>query len=83
MFRLSVLLRTGDPRGALAAADAADRGWDAADPYIPRDLGTIRICAAMAPPARLARRRCRTSQPHAYASPRVPDQHRDRLPGCP
>ena len=48
MFRLSVLLRTGDPDGALAAAETADRGWDAGDPYIPGTWAQIRIGAAMA-----------------------------------
>jgi hypothetical protein len=48
MFRLSVLLRTGDPRGALAAAEAADRGWDSGDPYIPGTWAQIRIGAAIA-----------------------------------
>jgi transcriptional regulator with XRE-family HTH domain len=48
IFRLSVLLRTGDPRGALAAAETADRGWDAGDPYIPGTWAQIRIGAAIA-----------------------------------
>jgi tetratricopeptide (TPR) repeat protein len=48
MFRLSVLLYTGDPRSALAAAEAADRGWDAGDPYIPGTWAQIRIGAAIA-----------------------------------
>jgi hypothetical protein len=43
-----VLLRTGDPRGALAAAEAADRGWDAGDPYMPGTWAQIRIGAAIA-----------------------------------
>lgn len=48
IFRLSILLRTGDPDGALAAAEAADRGWDAGDPYIPGTWAQVRIGAAIA-----------------------------------
>jgi hypothetical protein len=48
IFRLSVLLRTGDPRGALAAAQAADHGWEAGDPYIPGTWAQVRIGAAIA-----------------------------------
>lgn len=48
IFRLSVLLRTGDPDGALAAADAADQGWASGDPPIPGTWAQIRIGAAIA-----------------------------------
>ncbi len=48
IFRLSVLLRTGDPGGALIAAEAADRGWDAGDLYIPGTWAQVRIGAAIA-----------------------------------
>ena len=34
VFRLSVLLRTGDPDGALRAAGAADQSWTAGEPQI-------------------------------------------------
>jgi hypothetical protein len=48
IFRLSVLLRTGDPDGALAAAEGADRGWDAGDPHIPGTWAQVRVGAAIA-----------------------------------
>jgi len=48
IFRLSVLLRTGDPDGALAAAAAADQGWASGDPLIPGTWAQIRIGAAIA-----------------------------------
>jgi hypothetical protein len=48
IFRLSVLLRTGDPDGALAAAEAADKGWASGDPPIPGTWAQIRIGAAIA-----------------------------------
>lgn len=48
IFQLSVLLRTGDPGGALAAADAADHSWDAGDPCIPGTWAQIRVGAAIA-----------------------------------
>jgi transcriptional regulator with XRE-family HTH domain len=48
IFRLSVLLRTGDPDGALAAAEEADDGWAAGDPMIPGTWAQVRIGAAIA-----------------------------------
>jgi hypothetical protein len=48
IFRLSVLLRTGDPDGALSAAEAADEGWASGDPPIPGTWAQIRIGAAIA-----------------------------------
>ena len=48
IFRLSVLLRTGDPDGAIAAADMADEGWASGDPPIPGTWAQIRIGAAIA-----------------------------------
>jgi transcriptional regulator with XRE-family HTH domain len=48
IFRLSVLLRTGDPDGALRAAEAADEGWASGDPPIPGTWAQIRIGAAIA-----------------------------------
>jgi hypothetical protein len=48
IFRLSVLLRTGDPDGALAAAEEADDGWAGGDPVIPGTWAQVRIGAAIA-----------------------------------
>ena len=48
IFRLSVLLRTGDPDGALAAAAEADQGWKAGDLYIPGTWAQVRTGAAIA-----------------------------------
>ncbi|MGH3275252.1 MAG: hypothetical protein ACRDNZ_13130, partial [Streptosporangiaceae bacterium] len=48
IFRLSVLLRTGDSGGALAAAQAADDGWRSGDPPIPGTWAQVRIGAALA-----------------------------------
>jgi hypothetical protein len=48
IFRLSVLLQTGDPDAALAAADAADAAWAAGESYIPGTWAQIRIGAAIA-----------------------------------
>jgi hypothetical protein len=48
IFKLSVLLRTGDPGGALQAAAAADERWAAGDPRIPGTWAQVRIGAAIA-----------------------------------
>lgn len=48
IFRLSVLLQTGDPDAALGAADAADAAWAAGESYIPGTWAQIRIGAAIA-----------------------------------
>jgi hypothetical protein len=48
IFRLSDLLWTGNPDGALAAANAADRGWASGDPAISGTWAQIRIGAAIA-----------------------------------
>jgi hypothetical protein len=48
IFQLSVLLRTGDPAGALIAAQDADHGWQRGDPYIPSTWAQVRIGAAIA-----------------------------------
>jgi hypothetical protein len=48
IFRLSVLLRTGDVDGALAAAAEADQGWQSGEPYIPGTWAQVRIGAAIA-----------------------------------
>jgi tetratricopeptide (TPR) repeat protein len=48
VFRVSVLLRTGDPRGALAAAEVAGRSWAADDAHIPGAWAQIRIGSAIA-----------------------------------
>ena len=48
IFQLSVLLRTGDPAGALIAAQDADHGWQRGDPYIPGTWAQVRIGAAIA-----------------------------------
>lgn len=48
VFRLSVLLRTGDPGGALGAAAAADRSWASGDPRNPGTWAQVRIGAAVA-----------------------------------
>ena len=48
IFALSVALRTGDPGGALRAAELADEGWAAGDPYIPGTWAQVRIGASIA-----------------------------------
>jgi transcriptional regulator with XRE-family HTH domain len=48
IFRLSVLLRTGDPGGALRAATAAEDTWAAGTPRNPCTWAQIRIGAAIA-----------------------------------
>jgi hypothetical protein len=48
VFRLSVLLRTGDPDGALRAAAEADRGWAGGEAHIPGTWAQVRIGAAIA-----------------------------------
>jgi hypothetical protein len=48
IFKLSVLLRTGDPVGALRAAAAADQQWAAGEPPLPGTWAQIRIGAAIA-----------------------------------
>lgn len=48
IFRLSVLLQTGDPDSALRAADAADAAWAAGESYIPGTWAQVRIGAAIA-----------------------------------
>jgi tetratricopeptide (TPR) repeat protein len=48
IFRLSVLLRTGDPAGALRAAAAAEDNWAAGNPRNPWTWAQIRIGAAIA-----------------------------------
>ena len=48
VFRLSVLLRTGDPAGALRAAADADAGWARGEQHIQETWAQIRIGAAIA-----------------------------------
>jgi tetratricopeptide (TPR) repeat protein len=48
IFRLSVLLRTGDPRGALCVAEAAEDNWAAGDPRNTWTWAQVRIGAAIA-----------------------------------
>ena len=48
VFRMSVLLRTGDPQGALRAAADADAQWAAGDEHIPGTWAQVRIGAAIA-----------------------------------
>jgi hypothetical protein len=48
IFRLSVLLRTGDPGGALREVAAADERWAAGDPRAPGTWAQVRIGAAIA-----------------------------------
>ena len=48
IFKLSVLLRTGDPGGALRAAAGADEQWAAGEPRIPGTWAQVRIGAAIA-----------------------------------
>jgi tetratricopeptide (TPR) repeat protein len=48
IFALSVALRTGDPGGALRAAELADEGWAAGDPHIPGTWAQVRIGASIA-----------------------------------
>jgi hypothetical protein len=48
VFRLSVLLRTGDPDGALRAAKDADHSWAAGEPQIAGTWTQVRIGAAIA-----------------------------------
>jgi tetratricopeptide (TPR) repeat protein len=48
VFRLSVLLRTGDPAGALQAAADADADWAAGEQYIRGTWAQVRIGAAIA-----------------------------------
>lgn len=48
VFRLSVLLRTGDPAGALRAAADADAGWARGEQHIQGTWAQIRIGAAIA-----------------------------------
>ena len=47
-FRLSVLLRTGDPGGALLAAAAAEDNWARGDRRNPWTWAQVRIGAAIA-----------------------------------
>jgi hypothetical protein len=48
IFMLSVLLRTGDPAGALRAAAAAEEHWAAGNPRNPWTWAQVRIGAAIA-----------------------------------
>jgi hypothetical protein len=48
VFRLSVLLRTGDAAGAIQAAAVADAGWAAGEQYIRGTWAQVRIGAAIA-----------------------------------
>jgi tetratricopeptide (TPR) repeat protein len=48
VFRLSVLLRTGDPGGALQAAADADASWATGEQRIPGTWAQVRIGAAIA-----------------------------------
>jgi hypothetical protein len=48
VFRLSVLLRTADPEGALQAAADADQTWAAGEPQIAGTWAQVRIGAAIA-----------------------------------
>ena len=48
VFRLSVLLRTGNPDGALRAAEDADQSWAAGEPQIAGTWAQVRIGAAIA-----------------------------------
>ena len=47
-FKLSVLLRTGDPGGALQAAAAAEDSWAAGGPRNPGTWAQVRTGAAIA-----------------------------------
>jgi hypothetical protein len=48
VFRLSVLLHTSDPDGALRAAADAEAAWAAGEPHIPGTWAQVRIGAAIA-----------------------------------
>jgi hypothetical protein len=48
IFRLSVLLRTSNPDGALRAATEADTAWASGEPQIPGTWAQVRIGAAIA-----------------------------------
>lgn len=48
IFRLSVLLRTSDPDGALRAAAEAETAWASGEPQIPGTWAQVRIGAAIA-----------------------------------
>ena len=48
VFRLSVLLRTSDPDGALRAAAEAEAAWASGEPQIPGTWAQVRIGAAIA-----------------------------------
>jgi tetratricopeptide (TPR) repeat protein len=48
IFALSVALHTGDPLGALRAAERADDGWASGDRHIPGTWAQIRVGAAIA-----------------------------------
>ncbi len=48
IFKLSVLLRTGDAAGALRAADAAEQRWASGEPRAAGSWAQIRIGAAIA-----------------------------------
>jgi hypothetical protein len=48
IFRLSVLLRTGDPAGALSAAAGAEDNWAAGNPRNPWTWAQVRTGAAIA-----------------------------------
>ena len=48
VFRLSVLLRTGDRDGALRAAEDADQSWTAGEPQIAGTWAQVRIGASIA-----------------------------------
>ncbi|KAB2371133.1 coiled-coil domain-containing protein [Actinomadura montaniterrae] len=48
LFSLAVATETGDAEGALRAAQMADAGWAAGEPYVPANWAQIRIGAGIA-----------------------------------
>ncbi len=48
VFALSVANQTGDPAGALQAANVADAGWANGEPRVPANWAQVRIGAAIA-----------------------------------
>ena len=48
VFALSVARQTGDPAGALRAADVADKGWANGEPRVPANWAQVRVGAALA-----------------------------------
>ena len=48
IFALSVATHTGDPDGALRAAELADAGWASGDPQVPATWAQVRVGAGIA-----------------------------------